>query len=84
VCPQAHDQSGPVWCLVFSVEGGSRRGTTRAEDAQGTPTQSHISPSIIVYEATFQGERQSSDQAEARGQAKSGPRISLHLFSWHK
>jgi len=25
-------------------------GTTRAEDAQGTPTQSHISPSILVYE----------------------------------
>jgi len=24
-------------------------GTTRAEDAQGTPTQSHISPSILVY-----------------------------------
>ena len=24
--------------------------TTRAEDAQGTPTQSHISPSILVYE----------------------------------
>jgi len=22
----------------------------RAEDAQGTPTQSHISPSILVYE----------------------------------
>ena len=28
----------------------SGRGTTRAEDAQGTPTQSHISPSIPVYE----------------------------------
>jgi len=26
------------------------RGTARAEDAQGTPTQSHISPSIQVYE----------------------------------
>ena len=25
------------------------RGATRAEDAQGTPTQSHISPSILVY-----------------------------------
>jgi len=25
-------------------------GTTRAEDAQGTPTQSHVSPSILVYE----------------------------------
>ena len=26
------------------------RGTTRAEDAQGTPTQSHRSPSVLVYE----------------------------------
>ena len=26
------------------------RGTTRAEDAQGTPTQSQISPRILVYE----------------------------------
>ena len=29
---------------------GRGRGTIRAEDAQGTPTQSHISPSILVYE----------------------------------
>ena len=27
-----------------------RRGTARAEDAQGTPTQSHISPSLLVHE----------------------------------
>ena len=26
------------------------RGTARVEDAQGTPTQSHISPSIPVYQ----------------------------------
>jgi len=26
------------------------RGTAGAEDAQGTPTQGHISPSILVYE----------------------------------
>ena len=26
------------------------RGTMRAENAQGTPTQSHISPSILVHE----------------------------------
>ena len=26
------------------------RGTARAEDAQGTPTQSRIPPSILVYE----------------------------------
>ena len=27
-----------------------REGTTRAGDAQGTPTQSHVSPSILVYQ----------------------------------
>ena len=33
----------------------SGRGTARAEDAQGTPTQSHISPSILVYEDENKG-----------------------------
>ena len=28
----------------------SGRGTTRAKDAQGTPCQSHLSPSILAYE----------------------------------
>ena len=28
----------------------SGRGTARAEDAHGTPTQSHTSPRILVYE----------------------------------
>ena len=28
----------------------SGRGAASAEDAQGTPTQTHISPSILVYE----------------------------------
>ena len=28
----------------------SRRGTTRADIAQGTPTQSYISPSVLTYE----------------------------------
>jgi len=31
------------------------KGTTRAEDAQGTPTQSHMSPSILVYDDATQG-----------------------------
>ena len=34
-------------CSNFGCSG---RGATRAEDAPGTPTQSHISPSILVYE----------------------------------
>ena len=33
-------------CPCPNISGG---GTTRAEDAQGTPTKSHISPSILVY-----------------------------------
>jgi len=33
----------------------SGRGTARAEDAQGTPTQSHTSPSILVYEDNLGG-----------------------------
>ena len=36
-------------CLSDSW-GPSGRGTTRAEDAQGTPTQSHKSPSILFFE----------------------------------
>ena len=36
----------------------SGRGTTKAEDAHGTPTQSHISPSILVYDCKWcSGER---------------------------
>ena len=32
-----------------------RMGAARAEDAQGTPTRSHISPSMLAYEdKTFQ------------------------------
>jgi len=34
--------------LVGSTDFG--RGTARAEDAQGTPAQSDVSPSILVYE----------------------------------
>jgi len=36
-------------CADRVVERLSGRGTTREEDARGTPTQSHMSPSILVY-----------------------------------
>ena len=36
--------------LRVNPRGLTGRGTTRAEDAQGTPNQSHMSPSILVYE----------------------------------
>ena len=39
--------------LVGSTDYG--RGAARAEDAQGTPIQSHISPSTLVYEETRVG-----------------------------
>jgi len=51
-----------VWCgtgtdggainvqIIHALKLVLGRGTARAEDAQGTPTQSHISPSILVYE----------------------------------
>jgi len=41
------------------------RGFTRAEDAQGTPTRSHISPSILVYE-----EKRGTDSGGGRGPYK--------------
>ena len=41
---------GAVSAARLRVGWLSGRGTARAEDAQGTPTQSHISPSILVYE----------------------------------
>ena len=54
VCAFARAHLGPGsprWKARLAIlRGGSGRGTTRAEDAQGTPTQSHISPSILVYE----------------------------------
>ena len=34
----------------FWLNGFSGGGAARAEDAPGTPAQSHISPSILVYE----------------------------------
>jgi len=36
----------------------------RAEDAQGTPTQSHISPSILVYEHSSGFRAQETRQSE--------------------
>jgi len=44
--PKNHHEAD-LGCPVASNLSG--RGTTRAEDAQGTPTQRHISPSILVY-----------------------------------
>ena len=43
--PPSRPDGGTLHSLI-----DSGRGATRAEDAQGTPTQSHISPSILVYE----------------------------------
>jgi len=45
----SHDRN-MVMTFPFSRLIDSERGAARAEDAQGTPTQSHISPSILVYD----------------------------------
>ena len=44
--PPGSEKVAHVWDL-------SGRGTARAEDAPGTPTQSHISPGILVYEEKY-------------------------------
>jgi len=63
-------------CVGFSGFGVaySGRGTTRAKDAQGTPTKSHISTSILVYEdnvansrSNFGGLRASDFGCQASG-----------------
>jgi len=41
---------GRVSGFGSGVDRLSGRGAARAEDAQGTPTQSHISTSILVYQ----------------------------------
>ena len=48
----------------------SGRGTTRVEDAQGTPTQSHISPSILEYEDNPEAARAIQKQKEGTHEDK--------------
>jgi hypothetical protein len=52
VCVQIDFKAGPVLHeeTGLTPNSDSGRGATRVEDAQGTPTQSHISPSILVHE----------------------------------
>jgi len=45
---------------------GSWRGTARAGDAQGTPTQNNISPSILVFEE-HAGGSEGSEGADVAG-----------------
>ena len=47
---QEHPQRGTGRRLGPGSHALFGRGAARAEDAQGTPTQSHTSPSIPVYE----------------------------------
>jgi hypothetical protein len=42
-------------CSNCTTHDLSWRGTARAQDARGTPTQSHISPSILVCEGSVDG-----------------------------
>ena len=60
----------PYPVLSTVVRGLSRRGAARADDAQEAPTQSHISPSIRVYEEkmTSVGPPQDAKQADSWGE----------------
>jgi len=58
--------------------------TTRAEDAQGTPNQSHISPSILLYEDKPSKCRVSeSSRARRRKRLKEGVSLEHLLLSWY-
>jgi len=82
------------WCAAGGLTGviDSGRGAARAEDAQGTPTQSHISPSILVYEEKrteafaercdcFESKQEGvrGDSTGGIGEAASGPQFSRVL-----
>ena len=55
--PPSFSPSRPnqIHCFRFQILMKSGRGAARAEDAQGTPTQSHISPNILAYEENISG-----------------------------
>ena len=52
-CTLSQGAAYAIWreiCNLARHDRLSGRGAARADDAQGTPTQSHRSPSILVYE----------------------------------
>ena len=53
--------------FLVPAPGESGRCAVRAEDAQGTLTQSHISPSILVYEGWSNVSPSVSDSSSYRG-----------------
>ena len=55
-CPGLRPKHAPR-TPVDRLRVGCGRGAARAEDAQGTPTQSHVPPSILVYEDKRERER---------------------------
>ena len=72
-----------VFCDYAEIVAHNRgRGAARAEDAQGTPNQSHIPPRILVYadntdakpwNVTGEGERIPADERDILGEAARGP-----------
>jgi hypothetical protein len=63
-CRQVTSQSICAVIVSGEVYPQGRR-VARAKNAQATPTQSHISPSIIVFEDSFQRKHVFQDEAEA-------------------
>ena len=57
------------------------RGAARAEDARVTPTQSHISPSIPVYEDQEAGADSAARRGSVRGGGKRAGRQLMRVMS---
>ena len=78
----SYERGTPILMLTRWVRGtylsalDSGRGTARAEDAQGTPTQSHISPGILVYEEK-KAQAYQIDRKAGREVARSVDRLDL-------
>ena len=60
-----------------------QRGAARAEDAQGTPTQSHISPRILVYEDSRLG-GQGLGRRGLRASGLGYLPVHLHVLAWFR
>ena len=77
ICPTTVDSPGTSPTRLepglIRAKYTSGRGAARAEHAQGTPTQSHISPSILVYE-----EQLGLSFSDARTSRVSSPSVLLY------
>ena len=64
--------------VVLIDSGLIGRGAARAKDAQGTPTQSHISPSILIHQENVRGAARAKDAQGTPTQSHISPSILVH------